>query len=83
MSNYSLIDIASKFKSGLLAKATDGEYSNKEFREDLDKLLSDKQIEKMVPSFIRICHTSDDFRRSIQAKFSRYAERRNFIETEL
>ena len=42
MSNYSLIDIASKFKSGLLAKATDGEYSNKEFREDLDKLLSDK-----------------------------------------
>lgn len=83
MPEYNLIDVASNFKSGLLAKATDGEYSNNEFKSDMDKLLSDKRIEKMIPSFIRTCRNSDDFRRGMQAKFQRYAERRSFIDAEL
>lgn len=83
MADYNLIDIASNLKSGLLAKATDGEYSNNDFRADMDMLLADKRIEKMIPSFIRTCHTTDDFRRGMQAKFQRYAERRSYIDAEL
>lgn len=83
MPDYTLIDVASNLKSGLLAKATNGEYSNTNFTSDMDKLLADKRIEKMIPSFIRTCRTTDDFRRGMQAKFKGYAERRSFIETEL
>ncbi len=38
MSDYNLIDVESNFRSGLLEKATDGEYSNNDFRSDMDKL---------------------------------------------
>ena len=47
MSNYSLIDVAAKFKSGLLAKATNGEYNNKEFRADMDILLADMTVMRL------------------------------------
>lgn len=83
MTNNNLIDVAYSLKSGLLAKATDGQYTNSDFRSDLDKLLSDKRVEKMLPAYIRTCRNTDDFRRGMQTRFSKYAERRSFIETEL
>lgn len=78
-----LLDTAVKFKSGLLAQATDGTYSEKDYINDLRILLSDKHIEKMLPSLIRTSRTPDDFRRSMQAEFKHYAERRQFINNEL
>ncbi|MEG1523354.1 MAG: protein kinase [Bacteroidales bacterium] len=83
MPDISLIDIACNLKSGLLAKATNGEYENSDFRSDLDNLLTDKRLEKMLPPFISTCRNADDFRRGMQAKFKSYAERRSYIETEL
>lgn len=83
MDTRELLDTATSFKSGLLAKATNGEYSNIDFKNDLNKLLSDNRIEKMLPSIIRTSRTTDDFRRSMQAKFDHYAERRQYINDEL
>lgn len=83
MDTRELLDIATSFKSGLLAKATDGTYSNIDFKNDLENLLSDKHIEKMLPSLIRRSRTADDFRRAMQAKFDHYAERRQYINDEL
>lgn len=78
-----LLDAALKFRSGLLAQATNGTYSEKDYISDLETLLSDKRIEKMLPSLIRTSRTPDDFRRSMQAKFQHYAERREYINNEL
>ena len=69
MDTSELLDVASRFKHGLLAKATDGIYSNTEFQNDLAILSSENHIEKLLPSIIKTSKTADDFRRSMQAKF--------------
>ena len=83
MDTKKLLDIATSFKSGLIAKATNGVYLDIDFRNDLDNLLTDKHIEKMLPSCIKRSRTADDFRREMQTMFDHYAERRKYINEEL
>lgn len=72
--------VAERFKQGLLAVATDGNYDNNEYMSDLKLLIGDKKIAKLLPAIIKVNRTSSDFRRAMQAKFKHYAERRAFID---
>jgi len=83
MDTSQLLDTAAKLKSGLMAAATNGSYADSEFKQDLSILMSDNRIEKMVPSYVKASHRTDDFRRTMQAKFEHYVDRRKFIEDEL
>lgn len=83
MDNSIVLEAAERLKLGLLAKATDGEYLDENYKEDLKILSSDNRVSKMLPSFARVNRSTADFRRAIQAKFQRYAERRQFINQEL
>ena len=41
--------VAERFKQGLLAVATDGNYDNNEYMSDLKLLIGDKKIAKLLP----------------------------------
>ena len=78
-----LLEAATRLKQGLLAKATDGEYSDKDYTSDLKILSSDQHISKLLPMFVRANRSTADFRREMQSKFDHYVERRTYINNEL
>ena len=78
-----LLEAATRLKQGLLAKATDGEYSDKDYTSDLKVLSSDQHISKLLPVFVRANRSTADFRREMQSKFDRSVERRTYINNEL
>jgi len=80
--NKIFIEAAERLRNGLLAKATDGDYSDTLYHEELKILSTDNTISKILPSFFRTCRTTSDFRRMIQQKFKTYAERREYISQE-
>ena len=82
--NASIIfEAAERLNRGLLAKATDGEYYDKDFKDDLRILSADIRVSKMLPSFIKTSRTTVDFRRDMQSKYPHYKERRQYINQEL
>lgn len=83
METNTLLEAATRLKQGLLAKATNGEYSDSDFQKDRAVLSSDQRIEKMLPVSVRANRSTADFRRELQAKFDHYAERRSYISSEL
>ena len=83
MEQTTLLEAATRLKQGLLAKATDGEYSDKDFQKDISVLSADQRIEKMLPVSVRMNRSTADFRRDMQAKFAQYKERRTYINNEL
>lgn len=78
-----LVIVAERFKQGLLAKATSGDYEDKDYKAELRILMSDQRVAKMIPPIILASRSSDDFRRAMQAKFQHYADRRQFIDEQL
>ena len=83
MSNEEMLEAASRFKQGLLAKATDGEYPDKDYQKDLSILSSDQRVYKMLPTIVRMNRSSSDFRREMQAEFQHYSDRRKFIKEQI
>ena len=83
MDTNALLLAAERFKHGLLAKATDGDYADKNYLADLQFLMADQRIAKMIPASIQASRTASDFRRAMQAKFQRYADRRQFIDEQM
>lgn len=83
MDTQNLLMAAERLKQGLLAKATNGEYLDKDFKSDLAILRTDQRIIKMLPPVIQVGRTTEDFRRAMQAKFPHYAERRQYIDEQL
>ena len=83
MNTKDLIIAAEQFKQGLLAKATNGDYEDKDYKADLRILMSDQRIAKMIPPIIQASRTAEDFRRAMQAKFQHYVDRRQFIDEQL
>ena len=79
----SLIDAAERLKQGLLAKATDGEYPDQEYQRDRGILSSDSHVDKLLPRFVRANRSTADFRRSMQAQYQHYSERRQAISEQL
>lgn len=74
---------AEKLKKGLLAKATDGEYLDKDYRSDLAILMKDQRIAKMIPAVILANRSTADFRRAMQAESSSYVGRRQYISEQM
>jgi len=83
MDTNALLLAAERFKQGLLAKATDGDYADKNYLADLQFLMADQRIAKMIPASIQASRTAGDFRRAMQAKFQHYADRRQFIDEQM
>ena len=83
MNEKAIFEAAERLKLGLLAKATDGEYLDKDYKEDLQIISSDNHVAQMLPQLFRTSYSTADFRRAMQAKFSSYAGRRRYIINEL
>ena len=82
MDESKILEAVERLKLGLIAKATDGDYADKYYKEDLDMISADSRVSKILPSFIRTSRTTADFRRAMQAKYPSYAERRQYIGQE-
>lgn len=83
METKALLIAAERLKQGLLAKATDGDYEDKQYKADLAELITDQRIAKMIPTIIQVNRTSADFRRAMQAHSPHYAGRRQYINEQL
>lgn len=83
MEPNALLGAATRLKQGLLAKATNGEYLDSDFQNDIAVLSADQRIDKMLPVSVRANRSTADFRRDMQAKFVHYADRRAYISSEL
>ena len=83
METSEILDAAERLNQGLLAKATDGDYLDKDFGNDLRILNTNNRVSRMLPSFLRTSRTTADFRRAMQSKYPKYKERRQYISQEL
>lgn len=73
---------ANYLASALSSHASGGSADDNEYRALRQELLSMPDIEKFVPSFVRINRDLTSFWHFIQPKFKTYAERRTFISEE-
>lgn len=79
MDNKAIIDLIDEFKSGLIAKATDGDIEDKDYKRCRDTLLKIPKLKDALPAFIKSNRTAGDFRRYMQGADSHYAGRRTMI----
>ena len=71
-----------RFMYGLLAKATNGDYDEKDYSIDRQKILSNSELKKLLPIEISEHYTAAGFRTFMQDKGG-YVERRAFINEAL
>lgn len=83
MEKEAIRDLIDEFKSGLIAKATDGDIAEKEYKRCRDTLMNVPELKGHIPAFIKSNHTAGDFRRYIQGQESRYVDRRRVITTQM
>lgn len=72
-----------QFKMGLISKATGGDFENDEYRRLRKLVLSIPESEKLIPRFLILCRTVDDFWGFIKGQSATYAERREFLSKEI
>ena len=72
-----------QFKMGLVARATGGDFEAKEYSRFRKLILTNPNLEKVIPRFLQLCRTSDEFWGWIKAAAPSYAERRVIIATEI
>lgn len=68
-----------QFKMGLIARATGGEFEQKEYSRLRKIVLGLPNVEKNVPRFLKLCRTVDEFWGWIKGEAPTYAERRIII----
>jgi len=83
MDKNAISDLIDEFKSGLIAKATSGDMSEKDYKRCRDILMQVPELKEHIPSFIKSNHTASDFRSYMQAQDSHYAGRRALINTQM
>lgn len=79
MEKNAVIDLIDEFKSGLLAKATNGDMDEKDYKRCRDTLMKVPELKAYIPAFIKSNRTAKDFRNYMQAYNQHYVERRNLI----
>lgn len=79
MSSETLVDLVDEFKSGLIAKATDGSIDEAEYKRCRDILMKVPELKGHIPAFIKSNRTAQDFRRYMQGLDQHYAGRREII----
>jgi serine/threonine-protein kinase len=72
-----------QFKMGLVSRATGGDFENDEYRRLRKLVLSIPESDKLVPRFLKLCRTVDDFWGFIKGQSATYAERREFLSKEI
>ncbi len=68
-----------QFKMGLVSLATGGGLEQKEYSRFRKLILAQSNLEKVIPKFLKLCRTSDEFWAWIKAEAPTYAERRVII----
>ncbi|WP_269226835.1 serine/threonine-protein kinase [Flavobacterium eburneipallidum] len=68
-----------QFKMGLVSLATGGRLEQKEYSTFRKLILSQSNLEKVIPRFLKLCRTSDEFWAWIKSEAPTYAERRVII----
>lgn len=71
------------FKMGLISKATGGDFENSEYSRLRKLVLAIPETEALIPKFLRICRTVDEFWGFMKGQSPTYAERRIFISEAL
>lgn len=74
-----LPDLVEELKLGLSSRATGGDMDLERYKELRKTLLGVSTIQSVIPRFLRVCRTPDDFWNWIKAEYSSYAERRQFL----
>lgn len=72
-----------QFKMGLVSRATGGDFDTKEYSRFRKLILTNSNLEKVVPRFLKLCRTSDEFWGWIKSEAPSYAERRIIIANEI
>ena len=72
-----------QFKIGLVSRATGGDFDTKEYSRFRKLILTNPNLEKVVPRFLKVCRTSDEFWGWIKAEAPSYGERRIIIGNEI
>ncbi len=83
MNKDAIKDLIDEFKSGLIAKATNGDLDEREYKRCRDILLKVPELKEHIPSFIKSNHTARDFRSYMQGKEQHYADRRRVITEQM
>ena len=83
MSSEALVDLVGEFKSGLIAKATDGDIDESEYKRCRDILMKEPKLNGHIPAFIKSNRTAQDFRRYMQGLDQHYAGRRSIINKQM
>jgi len=78
-----LLEMLESFKNSLVSRATGGDVDQDVYRQQRKTLLGYPPLAKRLPRFVTTCRTPDEFWNFIQPKFSRYAERRQYLAEEL
>lgn len=71
------------FKLGVISRATGGDYDKADYQKIRNYLLSAPEIKHLIPTFIKMCNTPDEFWQYIKAQYGTYAERRTFLADEI
>ena len=83
MDKNAIIDLIDGFKSGLLAKATNGDISEKDYKRCRDTLMKVPELKAHIPAFIKSNRTANEFRGYMQAYDQHYAGRRDLINSQM
>jgi len=75
--------ILESFKLGIISRATGGGYDDGDYKKVRDYLLSAPEISHLIPKFLKLCNTPDEFWQYIKALYGTYAERRAFLAGEI
>ncbi len=79
MNNEELIIEIEIFKNGLISRATGGSILSSEYESGRELFLKNENIKEMIPRFLRICRSENEFWNFIKNEYSTYAERSEFL----
>ena len=83
MSNKELIELLEQYKRVLIASATGGEVTDKEFAEVRGKLIASPALKNKLPSFVKIYRTPREFFSYCQSMYDTYRDRRTYIAEQI
>lgn len=83
MSNKDIIELLEQYKRILIASATGGDVTDREFAEVREKLITNPTLKSKLPSFVKIYRTPREFFSYTQSMYDHYKERRIYIANEI
>ncbi|WP_418586846.1 hypothetical protein [Intestinibacter sp.] len=83
MLKENIIILLEEFKNGLLDCATNGTFSEQEYKKMREQILEIDNLKSHIPIFLKVQRTPNEFRRYMQGLYGNYAGRRKFITDEI